>query len=246
MEWIVDATALDWTHERLDEFVSIRVASLVPRGFEAYARILRPPGDGEEPGSWRDVAAWSGAALGPSSSFEHIAVRHAADGTTERWPGGVPIGPPGPDEAAALIEVLRPFVDDDERCRFGVWEGYGWVWGGVLVMSTDPALHGGRPAPDELPVPAHVRDGPRASRPARSYVLYTGGIDDALALGRIEHRWTHDETPDLWWPSRRTWFVGADTDLSCTYVGGPAPLIDRLLAEPRLETQAVSPEDLLA
>ena len=95
-------------------------------------------------------------------------------------------------------------------------------------------------------MPAHVRDGPRAERPYRGYVLYSGSIDDALAIADSPARWSYDDVPDLWWPADRSWFVGSDTDLTCTYIGGPTTTIERLHGDPRLETQIVTREDLLA
>lgn len=203
MQWVIEPEALDWASERLADFSAARVTSLVPAGFEAYARIPQP---------------------------------HRVE------------------SAAVLVDVLRAHTGEGERCWFAVWEGYGWVWGGIVTMSTDPAMHGLRPDPDELPVPAHIRDGPRASRPHRDYVLYTGALDGALVLGDLEHQWrqrsgqsaVHDEVPDLWWPESRAWFVGSDTDLEhCTHIGGTHELIAQVLAEPRLDAAAVDPADPL-
>ena len=54
------------------------------------------------------------------------------------------------------------------------------------------------------------------------------------------------QTPNLWWPDDRTWCVASDIDLASTYVGGPRPLLDRLLNDARFEALAVQPTDVLA
>jgi len=50
----------------------------------------------------------------------------------------------------------------------------------------------------------------------------------------------HADWPTAIWPLGENWFVGSDPDLSFTLIGGPRPLIDTVLADPRLETFEVS------
>lgn len=268
VEWVVEPAALDWVAQRLEAFTAAQVTSLVPSGFEAYARVLHPAtssdpsgnpngnpnGGDEQRWRWSEVATWSGERLGPSSSFDDIATRRRPDGQTQRWPGGVRRADVGPELAAELAGVLRPATGVGERCWFAVWEGYWWLYGGPAVFSTAPGSNDGHRDPDQLPVPLEVRDATRAGVPSRSYVLYSGPLDDAVALGDIEYQWRHhldlpgvvDEVPDLWWPESRAWFVGADIDLYSTYVGGTQDTIDRLSHSPHLEVITVDPADHLA
>jgi len=44
-----------------------------------------------------------------------------------------------------------------------------------------------------------------------------------------------DQSPNLWWPDDRAWFVATDIDYAWTYIGGSTELIDQLLADDRLE-----------
>lgn len=48
--------------------------------------------------------------------------------------------------------------------------------------------------------------------------------------------------PGLWWPEDRSYFVGTDTDICWTYVGGSHELIDRLLDDSELEVLEVDAE----
>ncbi len=38
-----------------------------------------------------------------------------------------------------------------------------------------------------------------------------------------------DQTPNLWWPEDRAWFVATEIDLAWTYVGGREALIEQLV-----------------
>ncbi|NYD67270.1 hypothetical protein [Agromyces atrinae] len=42
MEWTTDVARGDWIRERLDDRLPASIHALVPRGFEAYARVLHP------------------------------------------------------------------------------------------------------------------------------------------------------------------------------------------------------------
>jgi hypothetical protein len=66
--------------------------------------------------------------------------------------------------------------------------------------------------------------------PGREYLLYTGTID--IALARLDDT---DQSPNLWWPEDRAWFVTSEIDYAWTYVGGPTMLIESVLATAGLE-----------
>lgn len=66
--------------------------------------------------------------------------------------------------------------------------------------------------------------------PGREYLLYSGTID--LALARLDDM---DQSPNLWWPENRAWFVATEIDYAWTYVGGTATLIESVLAANALE-----------
>lgn len=72
----------------------------------------------------------------------------------------------------------------------------------------------------------------RKSRlPHRKYLLYRAPLD---AVG-ADLNPPFDQSPNLWWPDDLSWVVATEVDLAWTYVGGTRRLVDRLLADVRLE-----------
>jgi hypothetical protein len=45
------------------------------------------------------------------------------------------------------------------------------------------------------------------------------------------------------WPDDRRWFVGNEIDHPWTYLGGPADLIDQILADPTIEAARIEHSD---
>jgi hypothetical protein len=69
-------------------------------------------------------------------------------------------------------------------------------------------------------------------RSGRSYLLFRGALGDA-------ERFTFNgwfQSPTLWWPDDRSWFVHTEIDAMCTYVGGSRDMIDSLVGQQILES----------
>jgi hypothetical protein len=77
--------------------------------------------------------------------------------------------------------------------------------------------------------------------PHRSYLLYRGPADAALALPALDG--TFGQSPNLWWPADHAWCVATEIDLPWTYIGGPRGLIDAILADDRIEALPAASED---
>ena len=228
-QWSTAVEAADWIAAALAPFEHGLVASVIPRGFPAYARVLNPVRASGSPGTrpvrWSEIARWSGMPLHPDSQFHSIAL-----------PSRRPAGPPpwngqGPErgsldlaDAETLIGWLGPHTGTPDRCLFCMWDGWGWDTAMYAALPGEPLI----PLPD--PVPPEVRYGPRVRLPGRDYLLYTGPVDAALAFAD-----SPGQTPNLWWPADRAWCVASEVDLSWSYVGGSAELIEELIADPRLE-----------
>lgn len=76
----------------------------------------------------------------------------------------------------------------------------------------------------------------------RDYLLFTGPVTAATAFRNDP--WF--QSPNLWWPEDRAWFVATEIDGYSTYIGGEQACIDALVAHPHLEVlPGVQPEHLV-
>lgn len=238
VQWSRDVDRARWIGDRLAPFGTNTITSVIPGGFEAYARLLHPvetdPRGIHPTVRWAGVARWSGVEVTPTTQFYDIAIPPGIPGVPAPGAGSQPAeGTLCRDDAAALVDVLR-IRTGDSRCWFALWEGYGWDSAAMLTLG------GGRSTTAKLPdpVPREVRDGPRVELPGRGYLLYSGDLANALAWVSSQR-----QTPNLWWPDDESWCVASEIDLPWTYVGGPRSLIDRILADDRLEALPAEPED---
>lgn len=231
VDWSIAIEQAGWIGPRLASFDAAQVTSVVPGGFEAYARVLHAPSRDGAPVRWAQVAGWSGVPLRPDSQFSWVALPPVPPTAPAPWDA-----PPGdalhPAEAAALVEILAGHTGTPRECWFCIWDGYGWDSAVMLTSGSGPA----EPLPK--PIPADVWAAPRVRLPHRDYLLYRGGVPAALAfLG------TEGKTPNLWWPADRSWCVGTGLYTTSTYVGGTADLVRALVADDRVEALAVDPAD---
>ena len=237
--------AADWIGARLLPFDDHRVASVVPGGFGAYARVLHPAeelGTGERLVRWAEVAAWSGQPLRPDAQFHSIALPPVRPSQPAPWASQGPRqGSLYPPDALVLAGLARDWTTTPDRCWFCVWDGYGWDSAVRLTPAGQPA----EPVPD--PLPAEVRSGPRVRLPNREYLLYTGPAEEVTAPAQLGDGLPgEDQTANLWWPDDQAWCVASEIDLGWSYLGGPAGLIDQVLAEQRIEALPVGPDDLVS
>lgn len=260
--WTTAVEQADWIRPRLGRFDEHIVASVVPSGFAAYARVLHPVVasglDGEPNVRWGEVADWAGTAVTRQAQFPEIAVPEQRPQRAAPFDGDPPLeGSLSADDAAVLTALLSAHTETPDRCWFCLWDGYGWqslasaptsesvasaCWM-ELPDDAQPAMYPG-PWPALVPagpVPGWVLNGPRVSLPHRDYLLYTGAVPDALAL--LEGQ---QQTPNLWWPEDRSWCVASEIDLAWTYIGGPVDLIEAVLCDQRLEALEARLEDSIA
>lgn len=221
--------AARWIAERLHPFAR-DVGSIVPAGFEAYARIFHPAwrhaGWPLPEVRWATVAASSGRIVHPEMQFHSIAApvpgREAA---TAAWDGEPRLGVLPRGQVEALVGPLGANTSVPDRCWFCLWEGYGYLHPGGIAPLTAFRIGSSRPPPPPpRPRPRQTRG--RVQLPARVYLLFTGSV--AQAAG-----W--EDGPNLWWPDDRAWCVASEIDFPYTYVGGSRRLIEEVLANPLLE-----------
>ena len=217
----------DWFRERLRPPWNNVASSWVPTGFDAYARILHPIRDenGQPLIRWADVSRWSGVALKPSVQWYHVALPEVAPSAEPPWPGHGPcVG--SLSRADALELVRRLVVWTPGGCSFGVWEGYG----GDLTVG-GPVVEDVPRRSDEMAV---------LELPWRSYAMFEGPVAGATCF--MTSRF---QSPNLWWPEDRSWFIASEIDLPWTYVAGSRHLVDELLDDPEIEALESSPDERL-
>ena len=220
VEFSEDVSEARWVEERLSKSDFSTVRSMVPSGFQAYARILHPAylnGDEEQPVRWSTVASWTGRTVHPLMQFQRVAGLPEGPNVNEPdppWGSHPTVGSIPEAECRTLVATLRGFTTTPDICCFCLWEG----WGNI-----DTRLY---------------KAGSRVRAPHRDHLLFRGPIDAILAFfagwpGR--NAWSN--SPNIWWPADRAWCVATDIDLCYTYVGGSLECIEAILNHPNLEAQ---------
>jgi hypothetical protein len=208
---VTDLSPADWVVEGIDR--EDGVGSLLPTGFEGYARILHPAEQarGGEPRrvSWAEVAQANRRRLHRLVQFDAL----IGVDRDEQSDYACAIGAMPDEVSGAFCEVVSRHTESADECWFGLWDG----WGGIA---------GSR----------EVIEGPKVSVPGRDYILLRGPLAGIRQL-------PDDLWPSLVWPDDRAWCFATDIDLDSTYVGGSAALVADLLGDPRFESWPARPED---
>jgi hypothetical protein len=246
-----------WVHEALKGWPAerFRVRDLVPPVFEAYARILHETQIEDRgrlrAGTWAARAAALRRALGPETTWSDIGVAP--------FDGGM--DPPTPlegslseREVAILCALLERVTSDPRACWFGLWSGFGFLTpGGASYLRVPETLRerwarrrirraerkAGREAERAL---ARLTTFDLLGHSGRAYLLMRGAVADARRF-LFDSRF---QSPTLWWPEDRAWFVHTEIDAMSTYLGGSRALIDRLVGEQVLESFEIQPDTLAA
>jgi hypothetical protein len=233
--WSFDVSQADWVKERLDDLMAGTVSSIVPGGFDAYARILHPvetPLHGNRLVHWEEVANWGGQALFAQSQWLAVAMPEVKPAHPRPWRGQGPLqGSLYVDDARALAAIAARFTDTPHQCWCCIWEGFGWWSRSWLIAPGQLAL----PRPPS-PIPIEAKDWPKVDTRYRGYFLYEESLETSFVQA-IEVLEGH--SPNLWWPTDRAWCVGTEIDLDSTYVGGSKPFIDAILQSEELEALEV-------
>lgn len=246
--WSADVGAGSWIAPRLGSFG--QVASVVPRGFGAYARVLHPATDRDDrPARWAQVCQTTGRTPHALAQWQSISSPRLEDGSGRApspgsaWEGGeAEVGSLEPAALAALCQVLAAHTAPGAVCWFALWEGWGWIPGSPATASFWP-----RAQRHQIVAPAftpEVMAGPRLRHPGRDYLLFTGPLAAATSMGQWpQPDWFLLQSPNLFWPSDRSWCVATEIDFDSTLVAGSPALIDTVLAAPGLEAWPVESWD---
>ncbi|MPZ00579.1 MAG: hypothetical protein GEU97_21910 [Actinophytocola sp.] len=258
MTQLRDCSAGEWIAPRLGPFGGA-VESVVPRGFDAYARVLHPVTDARgEPSSWTTVCEATGRQ--PHALMQWHAIAGATvterNGVSEHsmlWDGDEPgEGNLAEPALTALFRLLIRHTDPDAECYCALWDGWGF---GAETPAVTTVVAVRRPRwlrwlwpkarPGLVPSPSSfaVLTGPRLRHPGRDYLLFSGQLETAIETG-FDVRFG-SQSPNLFWPADRTWCVATEIDFDSTLVAGSTSLIDDVLTDPALEAWPVHPGDSL-
>lgn len=222
MHLVQNAESAVWIPRLLHPFGK-DVGSVIPEGFEAYARIFHPAYRRTAVGKmipvrWRDIAAANGRSVATEMQATDIykeTSRFSLSGE-ELWGQQPSTGRLPREIAERLAAILPSHTQTPQSCWFGVWEGFG----DLRNLRLGTAMF---------------------SVPNRNLYLLHGTVDDALkSLSRSEWIFL---SPNLWWPDDRAWCVATEIDFFWSYVGGSAACIQAILDDPELEALPTTPDE---
>ena len=234
-----DAVRADWVVERCIG-PSHTLHSIIPSGFESYARILHPAWstgslDADDKKAWSELnAGWREAENFTPIRWDTTAAEndHVAHrlmrwpdicSPTPREPGKEGVDPPFDGELTqkmvkTLFEIFIGYSDENQEVLCGFWEGNSFL---------------------------------NSSRPLASFASYhhvyyplnttlAGARDSWLAAieysSRNHGRGTNGLAPHVVWPTSQEWYLVVHYGLTSSYVGGPTNLIDSIRSAGDLET----------
>jgi len=210
-EWIKTSLEKPWSRQSDRNYV----ASIIPKGFPDYARILHPAYSNQDMKEikWAEIADILSCKAHPQMQWHKIAQFEGSNSMFERitppFTGNLP-----ERQAKVLSYILRKYTNTPEECYFAIWDG--WNFSGEKPWTEAVLLKLGD----------------------RNYYLVKGSID--CAQKSISPLFW--QSASLWWPKDRSWCVATDIDLMCTYVGASIPCIEEILADKRVEAFRTCPD----
>lgn len=235
-----DVAVADWIAPRLGEVGSID--GTAAGDFGAYVRVCHPARRNGRQYTWAEVAAETGRVAHPVMQWHAIVgASESLNMTDSSWPGENPRrgNVVEPSVLRSLVDVLSAHTTTPQTCLLGLWAGYGFIDGGTSFVAY-PIGSGKIGGPRHQP-PAFSRDRPTLLLPWREYFLFRGPATAALEMSS---RW--DQSPNLFWPEDRAWFMASEIDFDSTVIGGSKELSRAILNTPTIDAWAVEPQDRLS
>jgi len=183
----------------------------------------------------------------PKCFESYLLIRHTGLGDV--------VGSLGTESLEKLTEILSNFTDTPDDCLHALWDGQGWMHSGGIVAYKAikyPELHrflrpfsrrfknrkfrgrGRTPirSLDHLEsntLPPGIMESARFMLPHREYLLMRGPLTEAKKIGYSFSGQFVFESPNLLWPSDRSWLMVTDIEFDFTLVGGSEKLIQSIL-----------------
>lgn len=206
-------SAAAWFADRLHPFAQ-DVGSIMPDAYPCYARVFHPAyRAGDEPVRWREIAEANGRRPHSEMQFGNVAGAWTAPSPTPQLWSSPPRSGTLPLSLATTLVDVLRHHTTTDRCWLAVWEG----WGGYVPPGS----------PERLEIPG------------RGYFVLPGRVDDVLRP--LERG--HYQSPSMWWPDDRSWFVSTEVDLAWTYVGASREAIAAVLSHPGIEAMTATIHD---
>ena len=216
-----NASEAMWLKERLEPLWGRGdgcnyVASIIPRGYQSYAKIFHPAYLGNENReiTWRELAQYFNRQPHSQMQWHKIVgddLRYFQMKIIESAVGHLPR-----KKAEALIEVLSKYTKTPDDCLFGIWTG----WGGIDAEKRWP-------------------EAAAFQIPEREYILLRGPIQAAASTVLPDY----EQSASLWWPRDRAWCVATEIDMMWTFVGSSTHCIEELLEVGCLEVYHTNSDD---
>ncbi len=233
MDGVQAAREIESAQWVIDGLVGKGVCSIVPSGFQAYARILHPAWlwtfqDGQltkEPLAWAEVATRRGRTAHRMMQWPNVSMLPIMDWDVVELlaRGGYKVidvpqeGTLTPVVAHSLLEKLEHFTQHSSTCWFGVWEGFGWDYKPGLEEPQAFGIHGHRAW--------HLFQGP------------LGAMKCSFFDADVH------QSANLIWPEDRSWCIATEISLQSTYIGGTNELVASILDISAVEAYAANPDD---
>lgn len=231
------------------------VVAQVPVGYERYVRILHPALDEDDQlVSWATAAHSRNHIITAADLFETVAGLDAQGNPTaeDSWVDtDLPLDQLPEGQWQSLVKTLTGTDAADQRYVAGLWAGYAFIEGGERIqidLEPDPELT------EEENQQAFEAALALAQQPAfgaevlESAPLELGGgyrnyhlfeVDKEFLARPVWARTSDGEQtqrPALTFATDHRWMLSTEPFDDCTILGGPADLIEAVLANPDLET----------
>ncbi|HET9611234.1 MAG TPA: hypothetical protein VFP06_16605 [Acidimicrobiales bacterium] len=246
-----------WLVDSLHPFGQGDTGSVVPSGFEAYARIEHDPGppDRDPHEGGLDVAAVRALA-------DHLVPATATpdDCWFCLWVGygsvaGRAAGRPDEPGVAAWVRWRWYQARRPADTWYVVGSRSGWrAWVHKWLALWRLRRRGRRWS---RRIRAVTRRCGIVTTPEREYLLFRGPVV-AAASAAVPAPWplwggsTLDlddgalDGPNLWWPADRAWVVASEIDLTWTYLGGSRAIVDAVVGDRRFTARRVELSEPIA
>jgi hypothetical protein len=172
-----------------------------------------------------------------------------------------------------LLNILAEFATTPKDCFHALWDGFGWLNQGAvsffmprktsriswianikpfrfLTMRVFWRMHRQSKFWERNHIanslPEGIMEHPRLRLPNRDYLLMRGSIQEALHTGYEVGESFFFQSPNLIWPSDKSWIFVKEIDFPAILIGGSQELVQRILLDSGLTSEVFHRTDTTA